>query len=767
MSAANSASVQNAMHLALEHHREGRLPEAEQLFRKVLELNPNQPQALHHLGVIALKCGKAQLAAELIERARSVEPSNASILTDLGATCRVLGRLKEAEQLHRRAQALSPDRPEVHNNLGNVLRDMGQLPDAEECFRRALALKPNYVDALNNLGHTLIDLQRLEEAERCFRHSLTLDPGRPETHCRIGIVQQALGQLQEAGQSLRRALALKPDYAEAYHNLGIVLHLMGRLDEAELGFRRALDLAPNSAEARTGLGDLFVTRANVQDAELCYRQALASDPACVGAYNSLGHLLRRLGRLEDAEKCYRKALTLSPDGAELHSNLGSLLIDFGRHEEAEACYRQALELKPDFAGAHSNLIFLMDLMNRYDIREQQAERRRWYAQHGLKYATEIRTHQNSPDPERKLRVGYVSADFRRHSAYYAISPVICGHDHSAFDVYCYSGVLREDDATARLKSAVQHWRSTVGIADSALAEQIRNDRIDVLVDLSGHSAGNRLLVFARKPAPVQITAWGHSTGTGLDTMDYFFADPVLVPQSERAFFAEKILDLPCVFCYEAPDYAPAVNDLPAFNGKPFTFSCINRIEKVSDRALETWGKIMASVPLARLLVKDRKLGDAKLNESFLRRVRAAGIESSRVQLVGGSLHAEHLQTYHEADLALDPYPHGGGISTAEAIWMGVPVVALNGNTPTGRLSASILVALNMQSWVAHSESDYVRIAVEAANDLTQLRNLRRSLRNHAAGSEFGDARRYTAAVERAYRTAWHSWCKQRETARSS
>ena len=296
-------------------------------------------------------------------------------------------------------------------------------------------------------------------------------------------------------------------------------------------------------------------------------------------------------------------MELKPDYHEAHNNLGNALRYLGRFAEAEASYRRALELKRDFHMAHNNLIFTLDLLEGCTVREQQEERRRWYEQHGRKHAASIRPHNNQPDPERCLRIGFVSADFRRHSAYYAFSPIILRHERNAFEVVCYSGVKLEDDATARLRQAAHQWRSTLGVSDEALAEQIRRDRIDILVDLSGHSAGNRLPVFARKPAPVQVTGWGFAGGTGLATMDYYASDAVVVPPQERGLYAEEVIYLPCGACYEAPEYAPAVSALPALEDQAFTFGCINRIEKISDRVMALWGRILAQLPEARLLIR--------------------------------------------------------------------------------------------------------------------------------------------------------------------
>jgi predicted O-linked N-acetylglucosamine transferase (SPINDLY family) len=320
-------------------------------------------------------------------------------------------------------------------------------------------------------------------------------------------------------------------------------------------------------------------------------------------------------------------------------------------------------------------------------------------------------------------------------------------------------VKREDDTTAKIRQAVDGWRSTLGISDDALSEQIRRDGIDILVDLSGHSEGHRLLVFARKPAPVQVTAWGHSTGTGLKTIDYFFADPSLVPQAERQFYAEEIFDLPSALCYEAPPYAPEVSALPATRGTPFTFGCLNRLEKITDKAIALWGRILRGVPDSHLLVKDKVLGYGPLRQQFLHRLRdIGGIAPERASLLGPTSHLEHLATFGRIDVGLDPMPQGGGVSTAEALYMGVPIVALRGTTVAGRLTASVLSLLQMQDWVAETEDDYVRIATQKREDLDALAGLRRQLRTRLTQSPYGDVENYVRAVERAYRSMWRRWC---------
>lgn len=600
----------------------------------------------------------------------------------------------------------------------------GNLAEAEQICRQILAVEPDNADALHLLGLLAHQSGRNDIALELVLRATAIQPLDAEYLNTFGEILRALGRYAEAGQYYRRAIALNPGYATAYGNLAIVLQSFGKPEESARSCRRALTI----------------------------------DPALAHAHNTLGGALSDLGRLDDAKENLHQALALIPDFTQAHNNLGNLLKSLGRLEEAERSYRQALALKPGYAIAHMNLIMALDLIERCGVREQQEERRRWYAMHGSNFAGSIRPHGNRPDPERRLRIGYVSADFRWHSAYFVSSPVILRHNPFACEVVCYSGAVNEDDATARVKRAASLWRPIHGATDDALAEQIRRDEIDILVDLSGHSAGNRLPVFARKPAPVQITAWGYATGTGLATMDYFFADPVLVPQEERKHFAEEIVDLPCFVCYEAPAYAPEVSPLPSLQSRPFTFACINRVEKISDRVIALWGRILAVVPHARLLIKDQRLDSAGARARLVQRLDRCGVPREAVRLLGTSSHREHLRVYHEVDLALDPFPHGGGVSTAEALWMGVPVVTLVGATVTSRLSASILSALGMQEWVAQNDDEYVRIAVSAAADLHRLAQLRLELRSRMAASPVGDAEAYTRRVEQTYRELWRRWC---------
>jgi protein O-GlcNAc transferase len=686
---------------------------------------PDEPDRSDMEALVALfDQGRYAEAATLAQASTAKFPLHGFGWKVLGAALKQMGSGVDALPPMLRAAALFPDDVEAHANLGRLFGELGRLEEAAAAWLRVVAIHPHFAEAHRSLGNILRGLGRLREAEGSYRKAVEIEPGDTPTYVELGNTLRELGRPQDAEAIYRKALELAPHFAEAHNNLGSALYDAGRVDEAEASYRRALQVRPDFAVAHC----------------------------------NLAVLLQGAGRLEEAEASCRRALEIEPELSYAHNALGNILKELALLEQAEASYRRALALKPDYTEAHGNVIFVMDLRERCTIAQQQAERRKWYDAHARRFADSIRPHDNLPEPRRRIRVGYVSADFSRRSPYYAFGPVIALHDRAALDVVCYSGVKHEDEATQRLQRAASAWCSTLGMSDEALAQRIRDDRIDILVDLTGHMSGCRLMAFARKPAPVQVTAWGYANGTGLETMDYLFADPVVLPREDRKHFAEEVVDLPCLLCYEAPRDLPPVASLPALSGEPFTFGCINRIEKVSNGALALWGRILSALPRTRLLMKGWPLHNARARAQLLERLAGHGVSGERVTLLGPSSHAEHLNVYHKVDLVLDPFPHGGGISTAEALAMGAPVVTLYGGTIPGRVSASILRAIDLNEWVARSGDDYVRIALDAARDLPRLARVRAELRARMAHSIIGNVQRYTSAVEAAYRLIWRRWC---------
>jgi protein O-GlcNAc transferase len=562
----------------------------------------------------------------------------------------------------------------------------------------------------------------------------------------------------DALHPMQRAAALLPDDFEVHYNLGLILQELGRLDEASLSYRRALQINPGYAHGHNNLGVTLQELGRLAEAEACYRCAINIDPHYVNALHNLGIVLQGLNRFAEAETIHRRTLDMNPGHADAYCNLGSAQLVMGRLEEAVASYRQALQFKPGFVVAHSNLIFSMDMMETLSPDELQAERDRWAEVHAAPLWRDV-AYANARIADRPLRIGYISADFREHSASKVFGGMLTQYDRAQFEVYAYANSRVKDDRyTGLFRKNVTVWRDVAGLSDEAVASLICEDNIDLLVDLSGHTSGNRLLVFARKPAPVQITALGYAAGTGMRAMDAFFTDAVMVPPEEQRFYREKIRYLSCALGLFTMDPFPPVNALPALSNGMVTFASFNRMAKVSDSTYRAWIDILKAVPQSRLLLKTVQLDDIEIRRRILGIFTREGIEAERIVMQGKTAWQEHMLAYHQVDIALDPFPHGGGVTALEGLMMGVPVMTRRGATLTGRISASIMTTLGLTDWIAETPSQYVEMAVSKAKDQHALSELRGRLRGIFTSSVLGDQATFVRSVELEYRQLWQEWC---------
>ena len=429
-------------------------------------------------------------------------------------------------------------------------------------------------------------------------------------------------------------------------------------------------------------------------------------------------------------------------------------------------YRQALALQPDDHQAHSGLILVLDHHEGATPADRLGERRAWNARHARALTLAARPH-DSPerqprdlDPNRPIRVGYVSGDFLYHSASSGFAPVVLSHDPSRVEVVCYATNRRKDAQTARFQRGVPTWRDASTWTDEEIAARVRADRIDVLVDLGSHSASGRLLVFARRPAPIQVTAWGYATGTGLDAMDYLFADPICIPPEREHWYHEQIVRLPSAVCYEPPPSMPEVAPPPIMEQGTITFGSFNRATKLSDQSLDLWARLLARVPDSRILFKSPGLDDAENRARILAAFAAHGVGAERIEILGRTPIYEHLAAYSKVDVQLDPFPHVGGATTFDGFLQGVPCVTLLGELITARSSASYLTLLGLDDLIARTPDEYVEIAARLADDPGRLARERTTLRQRLLASPLGNADVYTRAVEAAYRELWRRWCAQ-------
>jgi predicted O-linked N-acetylglucosamine transferase (SPINDLY family) len=670
------------------------------------------------------------------------------------------GRLPEAETLYRQILAQDANHPEALHFLGLLAAQVQRREVAMELMRRAIAARPTYADAYSNLGNVLKDEGRLAEAIAAQRQAIALEPTLAEAHYNLGVVLALHGQFAEAAAAYRKALALKVHYPEAHYNLGVVLEHQGQREEAMAAYREAIVRKPDFSDAYYNLGNLLKKNGQLDEAMTAYRQALARKPDFPEAWGNLGSTLRDQGQFDEAVAAYRRALALKPDFAEVYNNLGTALGEMGLSEEASAVFRQALAFDSNMSAAHSNLLCSFHYLPSYGLEVIAEEHRRWNRQHGVPLAQFMVPHGNNRDPERRLRIGYVSPDFRQHAVAPMVLPLVASHDRSGFEIFCYGQVERPDAMTERFRQAADHWRDTTVWSDDQMAAAIRQDQIDILVDLAGHTAGNRLLVFARKPAPVQVARQGYPDTTGLETIDYRISDSYADPPglSDR-LHTEKLVRLPETnWIYQPSEEAIALEVTPLAEG-PVTFGCFNNLAKVTEPMLRLWAKILAAVPGSRLLLKARALA----TESVQARVRAIlaqeGIAPERVELGGWRMTArEHLALYNRVAIALDPFPYQGTTTTCEALWMGVPVVSLAGQTHVSRVGVSLLHNVGLPELIGQNAEEYVRIAVALAQDRRRLEELRAGLRERMRQSPLLDWSSFARHMEAAYRQMWRTWC---------
>ncbi len=721
-------TIQQAFELALQHHQSGQLPEAEALYRQILAVEPRHAEALHLLGVLAHQVGRHDLAIELIREAIALAPGTAEFHSNLGEAYRGAGHLDQAIAEYRHAIALNPNYPEAHSNLGNALTKMGHLDEAAAAARQAIALNPQLAVAYHNLGNALYGTGQFDQATDAFRQTIALQPNKPEAYNNLGNALKKQGQLDEAIAAFHQAMALDPKIPDIHSNLSTALKDKGQVNEAISAAREAITLKPKFPEA----------------------------------YNNLGAALDSNGDHNAAIVAYRQAIALNPSYSEAYSNLGNALNSAGFPDEAVAAYRQSMVLKPDFPEAHSNLLLTLNYLPACNDRALAVERQRWNQQHAEPLRHFIQPHPNERITDRRLRVGYVSSDFREHSVAYFVEGLLAAHDPTQVEVFCYASVTWPDAVTARLRKLAAHWQNIVGMPDAAVADLIREDRIDILVDLAGHTAQHRLLVFARKPTPVQVTWLGYPGSTGVQTIDYRLTDALADPLATDDFLpAERLIRLPhCAWCFLPSAAAPPVTDLPARHAGHLTFGCFNVRSKINPPLLELWSHILAAVPGSRLLLKNRSLLEASARQQLQGALEAAGIDIERVELAGHSpTLGGHLATYGRVDIALDTFPYHGTTTTCEALWMGVPVVTLAGTPHVSRVGVSLLNNAGLPEMVAASPDQYVQLASDLAANLPRLGLLRSTLRQRMEGSPLMDAPRFTRDMEAAYRDMWLKWCQ--------
>jgi protein O-GlcNAc transferase len=788
-----SISFEKAIEIALEQHLAGNFSRAEALYVEILRQDPGNVDAIHLLGVLAHQGHKPEIAIDLISRAISRKPDVAIFHYNLAEALTTLGRNEEALASYRKAVELAPEYYEAHNNLGNLLNASGRYAEAESACRRAIEILPDEAAPYNNLGNSLRGISRPQEAIEAYREALKRRPKFAEAMNNLALCLCSQGRFQEGIEQFLAALQLNPSSADLHNNLGVAYTRLVENEKAAASFQTAIDIDPKHIEAYTNLGSALQSLGKTDLAVPLFEKAVEIDPDFLDGQSNLAGALSTVGRKEDALKAVDAALRIRPRAKD-HFMRAIILRDLSRHDEGVEAVREVLKLEPNSVAAltalgyalqergaldeamevlnrslalnpdpqtHSNVLMTMNYHPGYSPADLLAAHKQWASTHETPFRDRWPAHSNDPSPDRKLRVGYVSPDFRSHSVAFFLEPILENHDHEQFEVFAYAHLVSTDMSTWRLRAKIDRWRETSGLHWEKVAEQIRDDQIDILIELAGHTANNSLPVFARKPAPIQINMIGFPSTTGLSAIDYRVTDEQCDPTGiSDAFTTESLIRMPDIFwCYQPPHSAPEIGELPALGGT-VTFTSVNNFTKVTPTIQRMWARLLVAVPNSRLIIQTAAVGSEQTQKRVQEIFTAEGVQPQRIEFRNATGMTLYLELLERSDMTLDPFPFNGGTTTCHSLWMGAPVVTLAGDRHASRMGLSMMTAIGLPEFVAYTPEQYIQIATMFAKDLPRLGAIRAGMRQRLNDSPLLDAKTYTRNLESAYRAVWRRWCAE-------
>jgi predicted O-linked N-acetylglucosamine transferase (SPINDLY family) len=634
-------------------------------------------------------------------------------------------------------------------------QNQGRLAEAEALYRQILDVEPTCGDATANLGVIALRVNRPSHAAELFRRAMAIQANVPEYHHGYGVALTQLNELTAAEAQFRRAVTLQPDFIDAWRHLGHVLRLQHRLEEALRTLEHVMAAHPDDVPAMDEMAMTLNRMQRFADALTCIERAIQIRPDMAVLHKNRGNALLGLDRVNDAADAFEQAIRLCDSDAVFHNNFGYCMLEIGNVPQAIASFRRAVELAPGVASYRLNLLYTMQFDPAVDLQTLAGEQRQFDALYAAPLRRQILPHTNDRDPNRRLRIGYVSPDFRRHPVGFFIRPLLEHHDRSAFEIHCYSNVQKPDELTAACRAAADGWVDIAAMNDQQVAQKIRADGIDILIDLA-LGGGGRLLVFALKPAPVQVAYLGYPGTTGLGTMDYRLTDAYLHPPGAlTSWYSERSVRLAhSYWCYAPEPPAPAVAPLPAASAGHVTFGSLNAFRKISDDALDAWARILKHVPDARLILHAMEGWPREHATEVFKRHE---VEADRVEFVGRVARGDYFRTYDRIDIALDAFPYTGGTTTCDALWMGVPVVSLGGDRAVFRGGVSVLWNAGLPELLASSADEYMAIATSLAANLPALSAMREGLRQRLLNSPLMDAPGFASDFEAALRNMWRQW----------
>ena len=620
-------------------------------------------------------------------------------------------------------QGIEQDSFAAYSNIGNIYLLRGENEKAVEWLEKARECGLESMDVLDNIGRALAGLDRKDEAVEILSKAIKLQKNMKNIRLLVESMQR-MGESDKAVDALEGVLEVNPQHLEIMFELGMLFERTNRLDKAEQWYKKIVEIK-----------------------------------LLPGVYDRLGVICVKMWRLPKAVYYLRKAMQMLPDSANIRGHLGKALIHSGNMQEGMDLLREAVDKMPENPAIHSNFLFALHYFPELDPQMIFEEHKRWGLRHAPISMAKL-SHDNTAEPERRLRIGYISPDFRKHPVSHYIEPLLDEHDREAVKVYGYGNIRRPDSTTHRLQSKFDCYRDIYGLSDEAVVHIIEQDKIDILVELAGHTDYNRLLVLARKPAPIQVTYLGYYDTTGIQAIDYLLTDSQLTPPESQKFYIEQLFPLPGGVCsYKPPEKAPAVTPLPAAEKGYITFGAFTTNHRINPRLLEVWSEILKLTLNSRLLLGFNSGDNEKVRDHYLSQFEKQGVSREIVKISGRKPYDEYLKQYGDVDIMLDTFPENGGTITCDALWMGVSVITLAGQHQVGRVGLSTLSHLGLEFFAASTPSEYVTKAVALASKPESLMKIRASMRSRVAGSSLCDVKQFTRDMEAAYRQMWHRWCR--------
>ncbi len=756
----SSISIDQELAKAIQYHQAGQLNKAEEIYKRIIEVNPDHSESLHLMGVIANQAGKNDIAVKLINKAIRCNPGNSI----------------------------------YYNNLGNALKGQNQLAEAAHCFQKALEINPGFAEACNNIGSIFQVQGELNKAISYFQRALETKPDLEVAYFNIGNVLKAQNNLTEAVSSFQKALEINPKYIEAYNNMGTAFKDQGRLDEAISCFRKALEINPNIAEVYNNLGNTFNDQGKLDEAISCFQKASKIKPNYAETYSNIGTILMGQGKPAEAVYYYQKALNINPNLAEVYYNLGNALRDQNRSTEALTSYQKALDINPDYAEAFGMLFHQLQQTCNWQKLEDMSDKLDKFTtkalDNGTKTAEEpfvnlarhtdpsrnyaiakswsydidrvmstMKTHfsfDSRRSGKTKIIVGYLSNDFRNHAMAQLTLSLYGLHNRDEFKIFCYS--YGEDDGSyysARIRQDCDKFVDLTDLSHADAARCIYEDQVDILVDLKGHTKGNRLEISALRPAPVQVRYLGLPCTTGADFVNYIITDRIALPEDHAQYYSEKFVYMP--HCYQINDHTQEISNKDwkkSDFGLPedsFVFCSFNQGYKIEPVMFNTWMNILRQVPESVLWLQ----GENEITETNLRHeAERRGVESTRLIFSGRLPKDQHLGRLRLADVALDTRIVNGIITTSDSLWAGVPVITLQGSSFSSRVSSSILTAIGLPELITQTTEEYEQIAVDLGRNPERLQEIRQKIAKNRLLEPLFDTPRFARNLEKAYKEMW-------------